>query len=170
MPTLHVVRHGEPALKGVLLGRTDPILSPAGKAQCAAVRIEANLFYTSPLRRTRQSAEILARGRPMIVLPDLIEISLGLWDGRLWTEIEQEFPEIAAAKLADWTGVTPPGGEPWADFTRRIDRALDVILAGHLPAVIVGHLAVNACIAHRLGSAEIVSFTQQYAEILTYEI
>ncbi len=168
MRTLYVVRHGEPALTGVLLGRTDPPLTEAGRAACAALDVPADVFYTSPLRRTRESADAVARGRPIVVEPDLIEIALGTWDGRPWTEIEAAEPELAAAKLANWKNVIPPGGETWAEFTGRVDRALARILAGPFPAAVVGHVAVNAWLAHRLGGSDPLAFIQPYAGVQTY--
>jgi len=170
MRTLYVIRHAEPALTGVLLGRTDPPLSEAGRASCADLHVDAPLFYASPLRRTRESAELIARGRPVIIDPDLIEIALGTWDGRAWTEIEAAEPALAAAKLVDWQNVIPPGGESWLDFTSRVDRALNRIQNGPFPAAIVGHVAVNAWLAHRLAGADPLSYTQHYANIQTYEL
>jgi broad specificity phosphatase PhoE len=170
MPALYVVRHGEPTLCGVLLGRIDPPLSEAGRAQISTLRLDVRAIYASPLRRTAESAAILSDGGPVITLDDLIEISLGVWDGRTWAEIERDYPKEAAAKLADWTGVTPPGGEPWSDFASRVDRALAYVRTGPLPAAIVGHLAVNAWIAHRLRGADPIDFTQDYGEIKSYEL
>jgi alpha-ribazole phosphatase len=170
MRILHVIRHGEPTLTGVLLGRTDPPLSDAGLAACAALRIEADLFHSSPLLRARQSAEALARGRSVRVDADLAEIELGEWDGRSWAEIESAQPELAKAKLANWQGVVPPGGESWEVFTARVDRALGRVLAGPFPAAVVGHVAVNAWIAHRLSGSDPLTFVQPYAGVETYEL
>jgi probable phosphoglycerate mutase len=133
-----------------------------------ALRIPAAVVYTSPLRRARESAEIL--GLPVIVLPELAEIDLGEWDGRTWADIESADPELAQQKLADWTGITPPHGEAWQDFTRRIDRALDTIRAGPFPVVVVAHVGVNAWIAHRVAGAAPLTFLQDYAQVDRYEI
>lgn len=170
MRTLYVIRHAEPTLTGVLLGRTDPPLSEAGRAQCAAVHIDADIFYCSPLQRTRESAEIIAGTRPVQVLPDLTEIALGNWDGRTWADIEASEPALAAAKLADWQAVTPPGGETWQEFISRVDLALELVLHGPFPAAIVGHVAVNAWISHRLTGSDPLTFAQPYAGVLTCEL
>jgi probable phosphoglycerate mutase len=154
-------------MKGVLLGRTDPPLSETGRAQMTAVRLDVARIYASPLRRARESAELL--GGPVVVLDDLAEIGLGAWDGRTWADIEAAEPEMAARKLLDWTGVTPPGGEVWRDFEQRIDRALGIVRQGAFPAAIVAHVAVNACIAHRICRAPALSFHQEYAQADAFE-
>ncbi len=124
--------------------------------------------YSSPLSRCRQTASFAPA--PVVVLPELIEISLGEWDGRRWSEIEEANEAMAHAKLDDWLGVTPPGGEPWPDFAARVRSALAVIRAGPLPAAVVGHLAVNAVIAAELSHVDPTTFNQRYAEVLEFEI
>lgn len=147
MPGLFVVRHCEPALTGVLLGQCDPPLGEAGRAQAAALRFpKLAIIYSSPLRRALETAQAIARGAPVEIIDDLREITYGLWDGRVWAEIEAADPELAARKLADWRGVTPPGGETWKHFSARVMRAFDRIHAGPRPAAVVAHAAVNQLI------------------------
>ncbi|MBC8164266.1 MAG: histidine phosphatase family protein, partial [Bryobacteraceae bacterium] len=76
MPALHLVRHAEPAITGVLLGHTDPPLSEAGRQQCPLILLNADVLYTSPLLRTRETAELIAHGREIVILSDLAEMSL----------------------------------------------------------------------------------------------
>ena len=168
MSKLYLVRHAEPALTGVILGRCDPPLSDAGKRDAGAIALpDVVVVYTSELRRARDTA--LAIGiAPVIVDPDLNEISYGQWDGRTWSDIEQMFPVQAKAKLACWTAVTPPGGEEWADFELRISRALARIQAGSFPAAVVAHITVHAQIAYCLSGSDPSQFTQEYCEVLTY--
>jgi len=153
---------------GVLLGQSDPPLSNAGRAQMSAIRLPAVVVWTSPLRRARDSAELL--GAPVVVLPDLAEIGMGEWDGRSWAEIEASFPVLAKRKAADWTAVTPPGGEDWQQFTQRVDRAFERIRQGPFPAAVVGHVAVNAWIVHRVSAAAPMSFHQEYGQVDAYEL
>ena len=149
MPQLFLVRHTEPAITGVLLGQCDPPLSERGRAHAATLleTVALSMVYSSPLHRAIETAERLARGAPIEVLDDLRELSLGTWDGRAWAEIEAEDPQLAARKHADWRGVTPPGGEVWADFEARVRRAFTKILAGPRPAAVVAHAAVLSVLA-----------------------
>ena len=169
MSKLYLVRHAAPELTGLLLGRCDPPLSEAGRRQAASIALpDAAVIYTSELRRARDTALAIGTA-PVIVDPDLNEISYGEWDGRAWSDIEQMYPEQAKAKLARWTAVTPPGGEEWTEFERRISTALTRIRTGSFPTAVVAHVTVNAQIAHCLSGSDPSRFTQEYGEVLIYD-
>jgi len=166
MPKLFLVRHAEPAVADVLLGRTDPPLSEAGRREAheKLSGLEVELVYSSPLRRCLETAAAI--DAPLRVLDELAEISLGDWDGLSWGEVERLHPELAARKAADWFGVTPPHGEDWRVFVARITQAADMILRGPLPAAIIGHVAANAVIVQHLTGAGPASFNQRYCETI----
>ena len=149
MPQLFLVRHAEPALTGVLLGQCDPPLSELGRQSANSLLADLTwaVVYTSPLRRAVETANRMARGAPVQIIPDLREISFGHWDGRPWADIESAEPELAARKLQDWRGVTIPGAEPWADFAARVRRAFEYILAGPRAAAVVAHAGVHHVLA-----------------------
>jgi broad specificity phosphatase PhoE len=150
MPQLFLVRHAEPALTGVLLGQCDPPLSETGRAHAASLLhdVEFAIVYTSPLRRALETARRIARSARIEIIDDLREIGFGEWDGRKWAEIEVSSPSLAARKLEDWRGITPPGGEPWPEFEARVNRAFHHIRTGPRPAAVVAHRAVLDVIAH----------------------
>ena len=168
MPTLYVVRHGEPALRGVMLGRTDPPLSDAGRTQMRGVALPVALVFTSPLHRALESAELIAKNAEIVILSDLAEIGFGEWDGKSWSEIEAMDPELARRKLENWLAVTPPGGEPWSAFQQRVDSALEVVLTRGEDAAIVGHIAVNACIGSKVAGVDPLGFRQEYGQVYEY--
>jgi alpha-ribazole phosphatase len=170
MPTVYVMRHGEPAVTGVLLGQTDPPLSQAGASEAASVAklLPDCVVYSSPLLRARQTAQRL-HTNPVIV-PEFIEITYGEWDGWCWREIEVEYPEQARAKMENWELITPPGAESWEHFCGRVRLGLSRVMKGRLPAVIVGHEAVNAVIARELGNSQIHSYKQSYCELVEYRL
>lgn len=145
MPNLYVIRHCEPTWTGVLLGQCDPPLSASGRAHAATLleKIKLAAIYSSPLLRALETAQAIARGTPVTIIDDLREITYGDWDGRTWAQIESAEPEMAARKLLDWPGVTPPGGEIYSRFTARVTRAFNRIRNGPRPAAIVAHAAVN---------------------------
>jgi broad specificity phosphatase PhoE len=170
MSKLYVVRHAEPELTGVLLGASDPLLSEAGKCKAAAIHLPGvQAVYTSGLRRACDTAALIGSG-PIIIDPDLNEISYGEWDGLTWGEITAKQPEQARAKLGCWPAVTPPGGEPWELFERRVHRAFARIRDGRLPAAVVAHVTVNAVITFLLTGRDVSAFTQAYGEVLTYDV
>ncbi|MBM3725420.1 MAG: histidine phosphatase family protein [Acidobacteria bacterium] len=165
MPKLYLVRHLEPEGAGRLLGASDPPLAPGARF---AGNLEAEIIYSSPLRRARQTA--LQLGDWVEILPELAEIGLGAWEGLTWAEVEQQDPALAAAKLKDWFSVIPPGGEPYEPFRRRVARAVDRFRLGPFPAVAVAHLAVNAEIGRILAGHNPAVFRQFYGEVFEYEL
>jgi broad specificity phosphatase PhoE len=170
MSKLYLIRHAEPELTGVLLGSCDPPLSEAGKRDARAIYLpEVVVIYTSALRRARETAHAIATC-PAVVDPDLNEISYGAWDGLSWSSIVRQFPAEADAKLANWTAVTPPGGEDWVRFVQRVARAERRIRAGLFPAAVVAHVTVNAVLAHILSGTEPSDFTQEYGEVVVYDL
>lgn len=171
MPTLFLVRHAEPALTNVVLGCADAPLSDAGRVHAASIwgaRELPRRVYSSPLLRARQTAELMTP-MPVEIVDDFREISYGAWDGKTWDEIESVDPEVARRKQADWFGVTPPGGESWADFDARIIRAWERIRNAPAPCAIVAHAAVNAVLAAIVAEADPLAFRQQYGEVLAFE-
>jgi probable phosphoglycerate mutase len=93
---LIVVRHGLTDWNedGRLLGRNPIELNPRGLAQVAevgkalkALPIEA--VYSSPQKRTQQTAEAIARvhGLDVITEPDIDEVWLGRWQGKRVSEL-----------------------------------------------------------------------------------
>jgi broad specificity phosphatase PhoE len=162
---IHLIRHAEPTIKGVLLGQTDPpvLVGPASSALPVAS------VFCSPLLRARETAVALFPDQPAIVISGLAEISLGEWDGLSWHDIEQRDPALAAAKLGDWFGVTPPGGETYGAVIARAREALDTVRQASGPVAIVAHAGINAVLWHVLTGAPITRFHQDYLEVKSYE-
>lgn len=169
MSKLYVIRHAEPAVQGVLLGRADPPLSGRGlrDAREKLRNLDVVIAYSSPLARCRETAGVL--GAPIRILDNLAEISFGEWDGLSWEQIERRYPSEAGRKSRDWFGVTPPGGEEWTVFAARIRAAIDEIRKGPGPAAVVTHVAVNSVIAQILTGSEPAVFQQENCEIDEYE-
>jgi broad specificity phosphatase PhoE len=152
-----LVRHGVTAdnADGRILGRRDPPLTAAGLAQ--AERLAASLagtdvraVWTSPLVRARRTAEIVgaALGLEAAVLPDLIESARGSWEGRRIADIARETPALHAGFITADPGFAFPGGESLRQQGERTSRALAVVTAGPLPALVVAHAGtVRACLA-----------------------
>ena len=137
-----VVRHGrtEANARGLLLGRLDVDLDERGRAQAAAVAAALptpDLLVSSPLARTRQTAE--AFGVAVEVDDAWIELDYGEWDGR---PVEEVPAEAWAAWRAD-RDFAPPGGESLARLTARVHDALDdlVVRLDGRRVVVVSHVS-----------------------------
>lgn len=98
-----LLRHGATELHSgkVIMGRYDARLSALGKAQMeemgrrlAGENLRAAALYASPLRRARDSAEIVSRSLelPIREVEDFSEISLGAWDGKLIEDVKKAWP------------------------------------------------------------------------------
>lgn len=115
----YCIRHGESIYnaQGRIQGQTDVPLSERGARQGAAIvgalkgrSIEA--VYSSPLTRALDTSRILAKALEVDVLVDerLMEIHAGIFQERLWSEIEQAHPmEAARWKSRDPDFVIPNG-------------------------------------------------------------
>ena len=172
MRTLYLIRHARPAVEGVLLGRTDPPLAPGAREQAARElgKIAVERVYSSPLRRALETADCLCCPSGVTVLEDLAEISMGAWDGKSWSDVERDNPALARRKSEDWFGVTPPGGEAWDLFARRVAAALEAVRGGPAPAAIVAHLAVNSVLAASVAGVSAREFRQAYGEVMKFDI
>lgn len=174
MPRLYLVRHAEPVGHGTFIGQTDHPLTDNGRAQASALRLPEtpDLVYSSPLRRARETAELAGYGG-YTVIHDLREIGFGSWEGKTWSQIEVEHPDLAAVKLRDWFVAPPPDGEHWPDFTARVDGGFSQIRRDVSVVAIFAHLVVNSRLHELLGGTrgtKGLGFTQKHAEVLRYEL
>lgn len=119
-------------------GGFDAPLAPIGERQAEALAREiaarggVDAIVASPLLRTRQTADCVARatGAPIDVEAGIVECSFGEWDGLTFAEVNERWPAEIAAWLAS-TDVAPPGGESFAECRDRVDRARRDILTRH---------------------------------------
>ena len=162
--TLVLVRHGvtvhtkEKRFSGGLAS-ANPGLSVEGRAQVRATaewleplaeRVDA--VVASPVRRTRESAEIVAEvlGRPLEEEPGFAEMEFGAWDGLTFAEVA----ERDKAGLDAWLGsldVPAGGGESFRAVEERVLAGLERVLAAHegRTVVVVSHVTpIKTLVAH----------------------
>lgn len=129
-----LVRHGATLLSAEdrFAGATNVELSDDGREQTRrlAQRLSTEKItavYASPLGRTLETASILAEPlhRNVETRDGLREISHGHWERLTRTEVEERFPEEAAAWERDPFTFAPEGGESGLAVTA---RALPVLL------------------------------------------
>src|SRR5580704_16698300 len=154
MTVVHWARHGENvanasrtfSYRGFDGGLTDRGIAQAG--QLAGVLRAAGhrygLLVCSPLRRARQTADIVPAGLQVPVaaeLEDLREVNLGDLDGRN----DDQAWQACEATLVSWRsgdlGQRFPGGESGDELVARTGRGLRVIAgwAGPGDAVVAAH-------------------------------
>ena len=164
---LHLLRHGEPALTGRMLGRTDSPATTAGVAACVARAsgLDVTRRIASDLSRARACAEAIG---PTEVDPRWRELDFGDWDGLAASDID---PEALRQFWNDPDAAPPPGGERWSDLVARV-RAAIVDLSPE-PTLIVTHGGAIRAALHVLCGFDLRacwSFALPYAALVTLEV
>lgn len=130
---LHCVRHGESQFncQGRIQGQLDPPLSELGMAQAellaeALAKRPITAVVSSPLVRARQTAEPLARrlGVDMLLMPELMEIHAGCFQGLTWPEIRARFPDLESRWKSHDPDFRVDGGETRRELMARGAAAL----------------------------------------------
>jgi len=135
-----LIRHGATVLTAEdrFAGSTDVELSDEGREQARqlAERLRTEKMiavYASPLGRTVETARIIAQphGLEVVRRDGLREISHGRWEQMTRREVEEKFPEEAAAWEEDPYTFAPVGGESGLAVTARALPALLEIVRAH---------------------------------------
>jgi glucosyl-3-phosphoglycerate phosphatase len=131
MATLVFVRHGitDWNVDSRFQGQLDIPLNAAGRRQAEAVRahlasIAFDRVYASPLKRTEETARIVAGDQRVVADWRLAEIHHGEWQGRTKKEIASQWPDEWEAWNKDPLGTTASGGESPDDVRRRVQDFL----------------------------------------------
>ncbi len=155
---LVLVRHGETEGNSSTRfhGSRDVALSEVGRAQMRAaipaLRSEVfDLVVASPLRRSWQSARILAGPASLRLEAGFREIDFGRWEGMARDEIEASDPILYRDWQARAPGFEYPGGEKRAEFRGRVKRGLERLQGSGARSVLgVLHKGVIRAIAEEL--------------------
>ena len=168
-----LARHGQTDWNaaGKIQGVSDVPLNERGREQAAALvgRVldagAISAVYTSPLKRARETAEIIGRhlGLEPVPVGALTELNFGDWEGCSWEEIGARWPEQLAAYEADRNNYAPPNGESYAVMLGRAWPFVDGLrrTAGGA-ALCVCHSAVMRGI---LAREEGLTVTESYRKI-----
>jgi len=131
MLELTLVRHASTELNesNRYQGRLDPPLSPRGRREAELLGDELrgqhfDLLIHSGMRRTAETATIALPGSSFTIDPRLGEFDFGEWDGLTYDECAAADARLAEWWITDPTRYSPPGGESYAAFADRVDRAL----------------------------------------------
>ena len=153
---IFLIRHGETNWnkEGRFQGQIDIPLNENGKIQAKKVskylkEINFNKAFSSSMKRPYETAEIILQkrsGLKITKIDELIEISHGLWEGKLENEIKEKWPEL----LNNWHNkpeeVVMPEGESIKEVSERSIKAWDnisLIQSDNDLTLLVAHDAVN---------------------------
>lgn len=148
-----LARHGETDWnrQEVFRGRSDIALNESGirQAEQLAYYLEApslEAVFSSPLKRVRQIAEIVARRHHInpATIPDLTDFDYGRWQGLRHRKVKEKYPELYSTWLERPHRFTAPGGESLADVRKRVLRVVKSIQTRYRGRVLlVSHRVVN---------------------------
>jgi broad specificity phosphatase PhoE/ribonuclease HI len=140
--TLILVRHGatdhtsEKRFSG--RGGEDPSLNADGRAQARAVADwlapladEIDVVVSSPLARTRETADILGErlGRAVETEDGLAEAAFGTWEGLTFHEVQQSYPDDLDAWLGSLDVAPGEHGDSFKEMDRKVRRTRDRLLS-----------------------------------------
>jgi probable phosphoglycerate mutase len=164
--TIFLVRHGETNWnrESRFQGHADPPLNNLGRAQASELAATLALesfaaLYTSPLRRARETAEILGEplGLGARVSDALMEVDVGSWSGLTRAEVQARFPD-GFRRWLDY-GHGWDDGETYDDLGLRVVAGLSEIAHSH-PDERVLTVTHGGPIRSALAASEAVSFDE----------
>jgi probable phosphoglycerate mutase len=161
-PRLLLIRHGETQWnrESRFQGIRDIPLNDNGREQGRKAGeflkdVEIDFAVTSPMLRPKETAEIILQHHPEVELTtnsQLQEICHGLWEGKLETEIEADFPGLLAQWQKAPETVQMPEGENLQQVWDRAVAAWEEIVATYANSdspqtgIVVAHDAINKVI------------------------
>ena len=117
--------------------------------------------FSSPLVRASEGARIVAgASAPLVTINEFAEVHFGLFEGLTADEIRERYPDEFARWNANRlaSSYTYPEGESRADFTTRVERGLERMLALWTPrdddTLLVAHRGVIRAIVRKLTRRE----------------
>ena len=161
MTTFLLIRHGHTDWIGrALAGHTAGVaLSTEGRRQVARLaerlrQLTVAAVYSSPLQRTLETAEPIARifGVSVEPRPRLIEVGFGEWTGMTMADLEKDPRWQQFNTLRSFTRA--PGGDLMLDVQLRVVNELEDLRARHpgqTVAVVSHQDTIKAALAHYIG-------------------
>ena len=161
-PRLLLVRHGETEWNRAsrFQGTMDIPLNDTGREQGQKAAeflkdVAIDFAVTSPMLRPKETAEIILQEHPNVTLESkqqLMEIAHGLWEGKLETEIEKEFPGLLRQWKETPETVQMPEGENLQQVWDRAIAAWNEIVKAFADSessrtgMVIAHDAINKVI------------------------
>jgi|LAHS01.1.fsa_nt_gb probable phosphoglycerate mutase len=155
-----LIRHCRPQLLKdvpICLGKKDIPLSNEGIAEAEELKkyfsyISLSCIYSSPLVRSRHTAEIIADKKMNVIVRDgFSEINTGKWDGMSFAEIKQKYPLEYEERGKDLENYIIEGGESMAACRARAMKELyNTVRETSGDILIVAHAGVNRAIISKI--------------------
>ncbi len=123
---LYLLRHGATPLNGLYVGSTDVSLADEGREQVLRTgRILASthidLVFCSPMKRCRESMELLSLDASFEIIDNLREIDFGRWEGCSFQEISNTDQQLIENWQTTGEAFCFPDGECVKSFNKRVE-------------------------------------------------
>ena len=178
--TLILIRHGETdwTRRKRYCGSNDIPLNATGRKQARRVAKQLresaiDRIYCSDLSRCTGLADIVFVGRKIIREPALREMHFGVFEGLKHAELLRKFPRLYPRWLKEFGSVTPPSGESYKAFERRVRKTFRRIIAenkGKTCAVVTHGGVLMALFAAIVGKNRIWKYLPSLASVSVVEI
>ncbi len=170
----HIVRHGQTHwnVQRRIQGQLDSELDEQGVSQAIErgkdfLSMPLDAVYSSSSLRTRQTTEHLLglRTDTVIYLDEFREVCWGIWQGKMWSDIEAAHPEMVEAYHKALPHFYVDGAETPEQTQARGVAALEAIIAKHSDLskeaniLVVSH---GAIIKKTLGFYMNIALTEQH--------
>jgi len=170
--TLLLIRHAETLWnrENRVQGFADSSLSDLGKEQSLKLakrlaKKKIHAVYTSDYKRTLETIALALNGTtpPPILLKDLRERNLGVWEGRIWEDIVKEDPEGTQTYGKD-ANFRPQNGESFDELQARVLKVIQFIVKEYQGKTVALFSSGGTIRAAMMGVMEIPTHTwQQWA-------
>lgn len=151
MIKLILLRHGltEWNAEKRIQGQIDNPLSEQGVEQVKMwqlpVELRRMVWYTSPMRRARETAELLGINNP-VVEPALLEMHWGDWEGKILKPLRKRLGDAMRDNEARGLDFCPPNGESPGQVQERIKIWLKQLAAKNEDCGAIAHKGIIRCI------------------------
>lgn len=152
---IYIVRHGQTQwnTESRMQGALDSPLTQEGIRAAHALKekikdLDLDAIYTSPQGRALTTAQILRGDRDLDLVqdPDLRELSVKIWEGRVFDQVKKTHPQDLHRYLKEPQNYHPPGEENYYDLMDRARSFLNRLKAqDHKNVLVVSHgVTINA--------------------------
>lgn len=143
---ISLLRHGltKENEKKAYIGSIDSPLSKKGEENIRSInhKLPSEIIFTSPLLRSKQTAEIFFPNESVYIVPELKEMDFGIFEGKTYEELKNN-PSYRHWLSAPFSN-QPPLGEAFHEFKMRVkfgwNEVIEKLWENNLSsAVIVTH-------------------------------
>lgn len=134
---LYLIRHGQTDwnIQGKIQGSHDIPLNETGRKQARMLAEgmdsrPVTKIFSSTLKRAVETAKMIGDRQKVDIylVPGLIEVEFGQWEGMTWQEIQAQYPAEYERWSINPVDVAPPGGETQMEVMTRVAGAVETVM------------------------------------------